>query len=95
MSTKCLVAWLQVAQATKRNQYRDLPVLERNPTMMNSTLAKARRTLRRVTSHVAPAAAELLLRQQAAYEKLMPAVQSVKKSPCAQIVVGATIVAFL
>ena len=59
--------------------------------MFNTIVRKSQKIVGTVKNRLAPAAAELKLRQQFAFEILHPQVELVKRSPSMQIAVGAAI----
>ena len=59
--------------------------------MLSRVIKKSRKALVIVNNHFAPTAAELKGRQQVAFSVLHPQVEIVKRSPMAQIAVGAAV----
>jgi hypothetical protein len=59
--------------------------------MMNRSVTRAREALGRVKNRLVPAAVELKLRRQVAFDRLHPEVDAVKSSPIVQIAFAAAI----
>ena len=59
--------------------------------MLSRVIKKSRRAFTTVNNHFAPTASELKGRQQVAFSVLHPQVETVRRSPMAQIAVGAAV----